>query len=157
MRVPILKIFSGGAASTCRSFVLPRSPQSDLNQRPTLYKSVALPLSYKGKHYTYPYARSSSTTRAFKPDILTVCNGVGQGSSLNIQRGLIPNLQDSDGPVAEWHLWLGHLNSLMRVGGLEPPRVTNSTDFKSGASTDSATLAKRSGINFFPEFFFDLF
>jgi hypothetical protein len=47
------------------------------------------------------------------PNILTVYNGVGQGSSLNIQRGLIPNLQDSDGPVAEWHLWLERLKFLM--------------------------------------------
>ena len=47
------------------------------------------------------------------PSILTVCNGVGQGSSLNIQRGLIPNVQDSDGPVAEWHLWLERLKFLM--------------------------------------------
>ncbi|AEZ65634.1 hypothetical protein [Cyanophage S-TIM5] len=59
-------------------------------------------------HYTYPNACCG----AFKPNILTVCNGVGQGSSLNIQRGLVPNLQDNDGPVAEWHLWLGRLKSL---------------------------------------------
>mgnify|MGYP006949143569 FL=1 len=30
-----------------------------------------------------------------KPNILTVCNGVGQGSTLNIQRGLIPNYRVS--------------------------------------------------------------
>ena len=29
------------------------------------------------------------------PNILTVCNGVGQGSTLNIQRGLIPNYRVS--------------------------------------------------------------
>ena len=60
-------------------------------------------------HYTYPNACYG----AIKPNILTVCNGVGQGSTLNIQRGLIPNVQDSDGPVAEWHLWLERLKFLM--------------------------------------------
>ena len=54
------------------------------------------------------------------PNILTVCNGVGQGSTLNIQRGLIPNVQDSDGPVAEWHLWLERLKFLMLLEGIEP-------------------------------------
>ena len=56
----------------------------------------------------------------FKPNILTVYNGVGQGSSLNIQRGLIPNLQDSGGPVAEWHLWLERLKFLTTQVGFEP-------------------------------------
>ena len=55
-----------------------QSPQSDLNQRPTLYKSVALPLSYRGN----------------------------------------------------------------RSGGTWTPTKLPSTDFKSGASTDSATLPK---------------
>ena len=55
-----------------------------------------------------------------QPNILTVCNGVRQGSSLNIQRGLIPNLQDSDGPVAEWHLWLERLKFLTPLPGIEP-------------------------------------
>ena len=55
-----------------------------------------------------------------KPNILTVCNGVGQGSTLNIQRGMIPNVPDNEGLVAEWHLWLGDLNSLMLVVGIEP-------------------------------------
>ena len=41
---PIL--FSLGNVST--GVANPLSPQSDLNQRPTLYKSVALPLSYRG-------------------------------------------------------------------------------------------------------------
>ena len=45
------------------------------------------------------------------PNILTVYTGVRRRSSANIQRGLIPNLQDSDGPVAEWHLWLERLKS----------------------------------------------
>ena len=54
------------------------------------------------------------------PSILTVCNGVRRRSSANIQRGLIPNLQDSDGPVAEWHLWLERLKFLTTQIGLEP-------------------------------------
>ena len=33
-------------------------------------------------------------------------------------------------------------NCFIGVGGLEPPRFIQSTDFKSGASTDSATLPR---------------
>ena len=62
------------------------SPQSDLNQRPTLYKSVALPLSYKGIHYTYPNACCG----AFKPNILTVCNGVRHNFRCEYTKGVYP-------------------------------------------------------------------
>ena len=65
------------------------SPQSDLNQRPTLYKSVALPLSYKGIHYTYPNACFG----AFKPNILTVCNGVRHNFRCEYPKGVYPHLQ----------------------------------------------------------------
>ena len=83
-----------------------------LEPKPSAYTNSATSTG----HYTYPYACCG----AIKPNILTVCNGVGQGSTLNIQRGLIPNVQDSDGPVAEWHLWLERLKFLTPPPGLEP-------------------------------------
>ena len=58
-----------------------------LEPKPSAYTNSATSTG----HYTYPYACCG----AIKPNILTVCNGVGQGSTLNIQRGLIPNYRVS--------------------------------------------------------------
>ena len=87
-----------------------------MNRRPELYKSPALPAEL-GRHTLH---LSECLLWGITPNILTVCNGVGQGSTLNIQRGLIPNVQDNDGPVAEWHLWLERLKFLTPPAGFEP-------------------------------------
>ena len=51
-------------------------------------------------------------------------------------------MPDNEGLVAEWHLWLGRLKSLIPEARLELARLL-STDFKSVASTDSATQVNR--------------
>ena len=85
------------------------------NPRQPPCKGDTLPLSYSPVtlHLSVCYM-------GVTPSILTVCNGVGQGSTLNIQRGLIPNVQDNDGPVAEWHLWWERLKFLTPPAGFEP-------------------------------------
>jgi hypothetical protein len=65
------------------------------------------------------------------------------GTTRIVHRELFPNVLNSEGSVAEWHLQLGHLKPLIPRARLELARLIQSTDFKSGASTDSATWAKR--------------
>ena len=85
-----------------------QSGWKDLNLRPLAPKASALPNWATPRwRCTYPNACYGASP----PNILTVYTGVGHETTVNIQKELVPNVQDSDGPVAEWHLWLERLKS----------------------------------------------
>ena len=64
------------------------------------------------------------------------------GTTRIIHRELFPNVLNSGGSVAEWHLQLGYLKSLMPEARIELASLL-ATDFKSVVFTDFTIRANK--------------
>ena len=114
-----------------------RSRRQDLNLRQELYKSPALPAELHRHNDTLIRLLAMGLLLTQQSDSL---HRSKTGTTRIVHRELFPNVLNSEGSVAEWHLQLGHLKPLMRLARVELACLL-ATDFKSVVYTNSTTVA----------------